>query len=61
MHDKWPPTESVHMIVLPAETLGRKHIHAGSLDRNPIFNDSSPGRKQAIEDSLGGRQIWRTV
>ena len=42
------------MILLPAETLGRKLNHADRLGRKPFFTYSSLGKKQEIMDSLGG-------
>ena len=44
VQDKWLPVESVRVIPLPAESLGRKKNNAGSLGRKPFFADSSHGR-----------------
>ena len=57
MLDKRLVAETVCMILLPAETLGRKQNHADSLSRKPFFMDSSLGRNQEIADSLSGKEI----
>ena len=54
---KWFPAETVHVILLPAETLGRKLNHMDSLFRKLFTKHNSLGRKQEIADSLGGSQI----
>ena len=54
---KWIPAETVRVILLPAETLGRKQNRTDSLCRKPSVVDGSLGRKQEITDSLGGSQI----
>ena len=54
---KWFPAETVCVILLPAETLGRKQNHTDSFCRKPFFVDGSLRRKQEITDSLGGSQI----
>ena len=43
VHEKWLPAETVPVILLPAETLGRKLIHT---------KHNSLGRKQEVTDSL---------
>ena len=55
------PAKTVLMIVLPAETLGRKQNHADRLGRKPFFKYSRLNTNQEIADSLGGSQIWWTV
>ena len=54
VHEKWLPAETVRVILLPAETLGRKLNHMDSFYRK-LF--TSLGRKQEIVDSLSGSQI----
>ena len=49
------------MILLPAETLGRKQNHTDSLCRKLFTKHNSLGRKQEIPDSLGGSQIGQTI
>ena len=46
IHDKLLPVETARVILLPAETLGRKQNHANCLCNKPFFADSSFGRKQ---------------
>ena len=46
VHEKWLPAETVRVILLPVETLGRKLNHTDSL-----FG------KQEIAGSFGGSQI----
>ena len=53
MHDKWLPVESVHMILLSVDSLGRKHNRSDSLGRKPFIAESSLERKQEIMDRLG--------
>ena len=57
VHEKWLPAETVRVILLPAETLGRKLNHTDSLCRKLFTKHNSLGRKQEIADSLGGSQI----
>ena len=52
--------ETVRVIMLTAESLGRKHNHAGRPGRKPFIVNSSLGRKPDIADSLGGSQIQQT-
>ena len=40
------------MILLPAETHGRKQHHVDSIGRKPFFPDGSLGWKQKTTDSL---------
>ena len=54
VHENWLPAETVRVILLPAETLGRK---LNRLRRKPFTKYISLGRKQEIADSLGGSQI----
>ena len=61
VHGKWLSVESVREIMLPVETLCRKHKYADILDRKPFSAYSSLCRKQEIVDSLDGSHIWRTV
>ena len=58
---QWLPSESVCMLLLPAETLTRKHSHADSLGRKPLFADRSLGRKQESLDNLSRSRIKRTL
>ena len=54
VHKKWLPAETVHVILLPAETQQEAKSHAQSL----LFTKhNSLGRKQEIADSLGSSQI----
>ena len=55
------PAETVRVILLPTETLGRKLNHMTSLCRKLFIKHNNLGRKQEIADSLGESQIWRTV
>ena len=57
MLGKYLSAETVRVILLPAESLGRKRNHTDSLCRKPFFVDGSLGRKQEITDSLGGIQL----
>ena len=59
VHEKWLPAETVCMILLPAETLGRKLNHRDSLCRKLFtkHNSYNLGRKQEVVDSLDGSQI----
>ena len=50
--EKWLPAETVHVIVYPAESLGRKQNHVDSLSRKPFFTE-----KQTIVDSLDRSHI----
>ncbi|MEW8548154.1 MAG: hypothetical protein AB2693_32020 [Candidatus Thiodiazotropha sp.] len=59
VHVKWLPAETLFVILLPAEILGKKQTHADRLCRKPFFADGSLSRKQEIVDSLGGSQIYR--
>ena len=47
---KWLPAETVRVILLPAEPLGRKLNHTDSLCRKIFTNHNSLGRKQEIAD-----------
>ena len=49
------------MLLLPAETLTRKHSHADSLGKKPLFADRSLGRKQESLDNLSRSRIKRTL
>ena len=57
VHDSWLPAEAVRVILLSAETLGRKLNHTDSLCRKLFPKHNSLGRKQEIADSLNGSQI----
>ena len=57
VHKKWLPAETVRVILLPAETLGRKLNHRDSLCRKLFAKHNSLGRKQEMADSLRGSQI----
>ena len=57
VHQKWLPAETVRVILLPAETLGRKPNHRDSLCRKLFAKHNSLGRKQEMADSLSGSQI----
>ena len=57
VHEKWLPAETVCVILLPAETLGRKLNHTDSLCRKLFTKHNSLGGKQEIANSLGGSQI----
>ena len=62
VQEKWLPAETfLCVILLPAETLGRKLSHMDSLYRKLFIKHNSLGRKQEITDSLSRSQIWRTV
>ena len=51
--------QTVHVIWLPAKSLGRKQNHTDSLCRKPFFVDGSLRRKQEFTDSLGGSKCDR--
>ena len=57
VHEKWLPAETARVILLPAKSLSRKLNHTDSHCRKLFSKDNSLGRKQEIEDSLGGSQI----
>ena len=52
VHKKWLPAETVRVIQLPADTLGRKLNHTDSLCRKLFIKYNSLRRKQEIADSL---------
>ena len=58
---KMASCEAVHVILLPAETLGRKLNHTDSLCRKLFAKHNSLGRELKIAESLDGSQIWQTV
>ena len=49
--------QTVHVIMLPAQTLGRQLNHTDSLCRKLFTKHKSLDRKQEIADSLGGSHI----
>ena len=55
--EKWLPAEIVCVILLPAETFGRKLNHKDSLCRKLFIKHNSLSKKQEIGDSLDGSQI----
>ena len=48
--------QSVHVILLPAESLSRKQNHTDRLCRKPFFVCGSVSRKQEITNSLGRKR-----
>ena len=54
VHDKFHPVKTVHMILLPAETLGRKQNHVDSPGRKTFF---SP--QHSLREARDGEQSWR--
>ena len=52
VHEKRLPAETVLVILLPAETLGRKLHHTDILCRKLFTKHNSLGRKQEIADRL---------
>ena len=57
MHDNYLPSETVCVIMLHNEGLGRKQNHTDSLGRKLFFAESSLCRiKPEIVDTLSGRQ-----
>ena len=54
MPDKWLPAEAVHMIMHPAETLGRKHNWAYSLSRMSFL-----AKQQSGKESSNHGQSWQ--
>ena len=57
IHEKWFQAETVCVILLPAETLGRKLNHNNSLCRKLLTEHNSLSRKQEIADSLHGSPV----
>ena len=52
VHKKWLPAETVSVILLPAETLGRKLNHTDSLSRKQFLKHNSLCRKRKSVDSF---------
>ena len=72
VHDKWLPAwlPTIHVILLPAKTLGRKHNHKDSLGRKPFFYRQKSWKeardlgqsqwKPNMLTVLDGRKSWQT-
>ena len=55
VREKWLPTETVCMMVLPAESLGRKHSHTDRLYRKPFISEQKSLQETGNKRSGGAK------
>lgn len=60
VHNKWLPTETVSVSLLPAKSDKEAKVSQNSLDKKPFVRDGNLSRKHEIVDSLNGSKNWQT-